>query len=482
MVHQAPTPGRLLAIAAFALSCFGLLLYLWVSFGGAIPLKPKGYRFRAAFPQAVALSDQADVRVAGISIGKVVAEDLDRTGNRTVATIEVASEFAPIHVDARAILRQKTLLGETYVELTPGTPASPTIPEGGQLSDSRIAPATTLDQVVQAFDPITRQAFRNWQRDLAAGSAGRGSNLNDALGNLPGFVAGAGDVLDVLDAQSAAVRRLVRNTGVVFSAVSQDRRQLHNLIVGADQTFAATASEQRALAQTIAVLPTFLDETKATLVKLETFAANTNPLIGDLRPAVHDLAPTLHDVRVLAPDLRRTFQKLDPLIRSAKTGLPALRDILVAVKPLLRNLDPFLEQLNPILQWLEYNQYTVGDFFSGDAGTLAAVTTPSTSQEVGHYLRQYSPLGPETLAIFPNRAPNNRGNAYQAGTGLADSPQSAKHLIFPNFDCKPSGGDVLPNESVNPLLGSPGCFAATPPAFNGGSLSFPHVDAGNYNP
>ncbi len=483
MQHQAPTPGRMLTIAAFALSCFGLLLYLWVSFGGAIPLKPKGYRIRASFPQAVQLSEQADVRVAGISVGKVVALGLDPAGNRTVATIEVDPRFAPIHTDAQAILRQKTLLGETYIELTPGTAGSPEVKEGGVLAAGRIGRAVTLDQVVQAFDPVTRQAFRNWQRDMAAGTAGRGANLNDALGNLPGFVAGAGDVLDVLNAQSAAVRRLVRNAGIVFGAVSQDRAQLHNLIVGADQTFAATASEQRALAQTITILPTFLDETKATLAKLQLFAANTDPLIRDLRPAAHDLAPTLHDVRVLAPDLRRTFQKLDPLIRASKTGLPALRDILRSAKPLLGNLDPFLEQLNPILQWLEYNQYNVGDFISNGAATLAATTTPSTSQEVGHYLRQYSPFGPETLAIYPNRAPNNRGNAYQAGTGLADSPQSAKHLIFPNFDCKPSGGDVLPNESINPLLGSPGCFTATPPAFPpGNTLSFPHVDAGNYNP
>jgi phospholipid/cholesterol/gamma-HCH transport system substrate-binding protein len=482
MQREAPTLGRLLMIAAFALSCFGLLLYLWVSFGGAIPLRPKGYRFRASFPQAVQLAEQADVRVAGISIGTVVAEGLDPAGNRTVATIEVDPQFAPIHVDAKAILRQKTLLGETYIEMTPGTAGSPTIREGGMLADGRIGPAVTLDQVVQAFDPVTRQAFRNWQRDLAAGSAGRGTSLNDALGNLPGFVAGAGGVLDVLNAQSAAVSRLVRNAGVVFAAIGQDRSQLHNLVVGADATFAATASEQAALAQAIGVLPTFLDETKATLAKLQTFALNTHPLIRDLRPAARDLAPTLHDVRVLAPDLRRTFQKLDPLIRASKTGLPALRDILVAVKPLLGNLDPFLEQLNPILLWLEYNQYGVGDFLSRGEETLAATITPQTSQEVGHYLRQYSPLGPEQLAIYPVRYPSDRGNAYQSGTGLADSPQSAKHLIFPNFDCTPSGGDALPNESVNPLLGSPGCFVATPPAFAGNSLAFPHVDAGNYSP
>src|SRR3979411_852212 len=105
----------------FALSCFGLLLFLWLSFGGGIPLKPRGYRFKVAFPQAVQLGLQADVRTAGIPVGKVVVKDLYRPGNRTVATIEVDPRFAPIHTDAHAILRQKTLLGETFVELTPGS-------------------------------------------------------------------------------------------------------------------------------------------------------------------------------------------------------------------------------------------------------------------------------------------------------------------------------------------------------------------------
>ena len=59
----------------FALSCFGLLLFLWLSFGGPIPLKPKGYRFKVAFPEATQLGLEADVRVAGVSVGKVVAKD-----------------------------------------------------------------------------------------------------------------------------------------------------------------------------------------------------------------------------------------------------------------------------------------------------------------------------------------------------------------------------------------------------------------------
>src|SRR5439155_14529948 len=94
------------------------------------PLKPNGYRFKVGVPDAAQLAIQADVRTAGVSVGKVVQKDLyPGPGNRTVATIELDRRFAPLNRDAHAILRQKTLLGETYLELTPGTKAAGTVPE-----------------------------------------------------------------------------------------------------------------------------------------------------------------------------------------------------------------------------------------------------------------------------------------------------------------------------------------------------------------
>ena len=206
MQKQAPSLGRILTMVLFALSCFGLLLFLWLSFGGPIPLKPKGYQFKVAFPEATQLGLEADVRVAGVSVGKVRDKTLDPAHpNRTVATIEVTRKYAPIAKDARAILRQKTLLGETYVELTPGNKrAAGTVPDGGFLGDARVAKTVELDEIFQALDPKTRKSFQTWQQDLSKAVAGRGRDLNDALGNLPAFADDGNDLLTVLDGQAAA--------------------------------------------------------------------------------------------------------------------------------------------------------------------------------------------------------------------------------------------------------------------------------------
>ena len=89
MQKQAPTIGRILAMVIFALSCFGILMFLWLSFGGPIPLQAKGYRFKADFSEAATLPVEADVRLAGVNVGKVKQKELDKGGAATKVTIEL---------------------------------------------------------------------------------------------------------------------------------------------------------------------------------------------------------------------------------------------------------------------------------------------------------------------------------------------------------------------------------------------------------
>ena len=458
MQKGAPSFGKIATMVLFALSCFGLLLFLWLSFGGGIPFAPEGYRFEASFPYAQELAAQADVRIAGVSVGKVISVGLDPQGNRTIATIQLDNQFAPLRADATATLRQKTVIGETYVQIVPGPSNAPAVPDGGMLSRAQIVPAVQLDQIFDAFDPTTRHAFQVWQQALAQAVAGNGQNLNSVLGNLPTFAADGADLLQTLDIEHAAVRRLFQNTGTVFAALTQNQTALRNLIISAQQTFAATAANDNALAQSFAVLPTFLNETKLTMARLQTFATNTDPLLRQLMPVAQDLGPTLRSVRILAPDLRSLFVHLGPLITASKTGLPALAQVLDGATPLLGSLGPFLEQLNPIITWLSLHQQLISDFFSIGGGALAGKTT-SFSGGTGHYLPQYTALGPQSLAIYPTRSPTNRGNTYPPPVG-GQGAALAAHGISPSWDCNntgaPGDGTILPNGTSIP------CWVAAP--------------------
>jgi phospholipid/cholesterol/gamma-HCH transport system substrate-binding protein len=476
-----PPISRVITMVLFALSCVGLLLFLWISFGGTIPLGAQGYRVNVSFPNAQDLATQADVRIAGVSVGKVVSTQLDPKGNRTEATIALQSQYAPIRQNWRAILRTKTILGETYVQLIPGGSNAPPLPDGGTLARSQVLPTVQLSDIFNAFDPNTRHAFTVWQQELAKAINGNDQNLNDVFGNLPAFAADATNILQVLDVQHLAVVSLSQNGGTVFGALGQDQTALRNLITSAETTFATTAANNNALAQTFHVFPTFLNEAKATMSKLQTFSVNTDPLIRELIPVAQQLKPTLHSVELLSPPLRHFFTNLGPLITVSKTGLPAVREILTGATPTLGALGSFLEQLNPILGWLSLHQQLISDFISNGATPLAARTVSFSGGGVGHYLRQFGPTGPETLSFAPNRDSNNRGNTYPPPLWGADT----RNLINGNegaWDCKNTGA---PGDGSVPASGSgPGsteaCWVAPPQPGAPGPSQNPRIPAKNY--
>jgi len=489
MQKQAPSIGRILVAVGFALSCFGLLLFLWLAFGGPVPLKPESYRITADFPEATSLAVESDVRIGGVSVGKVKQLELAPANERvdgqdaTRVTLEIQPEFAPISEDARAILRAKTLLGETFVELTSGSepvddsaPVSlgaaanvsdaeaesvRTIPEGGHLANSQVENATQIDEIFNALDEETRRSFQRWQANAAVAIQDRGLDLNDALGNLGPFVSDSSDVLETLNRQKAALQGLVRDTGTVFEALTARDQELASVITNSNETFDALAEQERSLAEIFQILPTFQRETRLTFERLDRFQANTRPLVQDLIPVAQDLSPTLASVRELAPNLRSLFFDLDDLNKAAKKGLPATRKYLEGFGPLFDQVDPSLAELNPILAYLTYFRSFIGDFFAGPPAGLAGNFVPLEGQPAPRRgLRQLSYLSAEALAIYPNRVATNRGNGYLEPDSL-DATASAAG-IFKNFDCKnldytqtSQNPDEDPTTAKNPAPGVP---------------------------
>ena len=465
MQKQAPGVGRILIAVGFTLSCFGLILFLWIAFGGPIPLKPESYKITAYFPETTTLARESDVRVGGVSVGKVkdlaLAPPEYRVGGNdtTEAVMEIRPEFAPISEDARAILRQKTLLGETYIELTPGTepggkevPVSvgaaanvsdaeaenvKTVEEGGTLGIEQTQDATQIDEIFNALDEDTRTSFQRWLATSSDAIQGRGLDLNDALGNLGPFVEDAAGLLEILNRQKVALKGLVRDTGTVFEALSERDQALAGVITGSNETFEALASEDEALAESFQILPTFERESRLTFDRLDEFQADTRPLIQQLIPIANDLSPTLASVRRLSPNLKSLFEDLDVLITVSKTGLPALERTLNGLAPVLDALDPFLANLNPVIRYLEFQKTTVTDFLAGPGVALANSVDPIDANQAAprHYLRQLGYLGTETLGVHESRLPTNRSNGYLA-PGALTSFRSAESGMFPSFDCR----------------------------------------------
>jgi ABC-type transporter Mla subunit MlaD len=428
MSKRAPSTTQLVVITAFALSCFGILLFLWITFGGPTPFKAKAYEIKIPFDEAAQLAQQSDVRISGVNVGKV--QSIEREpGKLAIATIDIDDKYAPIPRDTRAILRTKTLLAETYIELTTGNRNGPQLEDGGTLAAANVARSVQIDEIFRTFDPRTRAAFQEWMQNLAIAVQGRGQTLSAAFGELDTTFSEFDQLFRTLDTQRVAVHQLFRNSAIALRAFRGREGQLADLIRSSNQVFQTAAARDRDIEALFRAFPTFEDESRLTLDRLKEFAVNTDPLLRQLVPAAKQLSPTLIAFTRLAPEAKGFFEGFAPVIARSTTGFPALRKLIRDdFPPFLRAADPFLRNLNPILTGLDLYKHEITAAMANVAAATQAVT-PDVHPI--HYLRVMGPFTPESLATFSNRLSGNRNNAYA-------QPLIYRQLAgsLPNFDTR----------------------------------------------
>lgn len=466
MQTQAPKLGSILIAVAFAFVAVCVAIFFWKAFGGSTPLSPAGYRIDASFPQAASLYPNADVRVSGVNVGKVVG--VSQAGQRTRAVMEIDDDYAPVADDASAILRTKTLLGETYVELTPGSPNAPRLPDGGHLATKRIAATQRLDQVLATFNGPTRRSLKRLLVELAAATHGRGGDLNAALGQAPSAVGNLATVVGVLDRERASVHELVAASAHVLEGLGTRQAELRTLVTAGDRVLSATAARGRSLTATVRALPGFLAQTRRTLAAYRRTAAALPPSLAKLRGLAPALGRSLDATADLAPKLAGFFRQLPGVMEAARTGLPAATRTLRAAGPLADALYPAGRQLEPFYRLAKrYRRDIAAAVAKGAAATNATTAGPGGTRL--HYLRVMLPLVNEGYFGFGERLPTNRHNPYPRPGALTDY----LHGGLRAFDCDNASNPL----AVPPLgvgAGPPPCRVQGRWSFLGHRRAFPH--------
>jgi phospholipid/cholesterol/gamma-HCH transport system substrate-binding protein len=414
MSKRAPSTTQLVIITAFALSCFGILLFLWITFGGSTPFKAKSYQITVPFTEASQLAEQSDVRISGVDVGKVENIELGPGGKEAVALLNIDDKYAPLPRSTRAMLRTKTLLGETYVELTPGSKDEPPLPDGGTLPAAQVAESVQLDEIFQAFDPKTRAAFQSWMQEAAVAIEGQGQNLSYAIGNFEPTFTEYENLFRVLNSQKLAVSKLFSNGAKTFEALRGREGQLADLIRSSNELFKTTAERDQDIEALFRAFPTFQDESRLTVARLQGFATNADPLSKQLVPVAEELSPTLIKLSDLAPEAQKLFEALPAVEREAPTGFPSLRKLFRDdFPPLLRAAEPFARNLNPLLTGLGLYKQEVTSFFGNLASaTTAELTETNAAGQKIHFLRTLGPINAESIASYPSRLALNRASAY----------------------------------------------------------------------
>ncbi len=104
-------------IGTFVLLCAGLFLYN--SMKSAKIKTVNGYSLIAKFDDASGIEAGSDVKISGVKIGTVEDYFLDETNYRAVLKFQVGSNVK-LSSDSSAKIVSSGLLGEKYLELSPG--------------------------------------------------------------------------------------------------------------------------------------------------------------------------------------------------------------------------------------------------------------------------------------------------------------------------------------------------------------------------
>lgn len=287
------------------------------------------YRLTAQVPDADALVPGNEVRVGGVRVGvvegiKPVSHD-DGTTNAELS-LKLDKTVDPLPVDSTLIIRARSALGLKYLQIVRGTsdqgyPAGSTLP----LKAAKPEPVE-IDQVFSTFDVPTRRAIKGNLTEFGNALAGRGPDLNEAIGALKPLLPRLQRVMHTLANKRSGI-------GPFFSALEQSAAEVAPVAETQAQVFVDLDATARAfsdiarpyLQDTISKTPDTLLTTTQTAPRIRSFLVNSRGLFSDLQPGTRALA-------VSADDIEAALRTGTPVLRAS----PVLNDQLGPTSASLR--------------------------------------------------------------------------------------------------------------------------------------------------
>ncbi|MGE4428271.1 MAG: MlaD family protein [Solirubrobacteraceae bacterium] len=427
---------RTVVLALFAALCIVVFIGLLRIAGGL----PAGdvHRFQVVVPSAGQLVANADVRIAGVLVGRIAK--VSGRGSRTVLAVELDDEHGPLPADSRVRVRTKTLVGESYLEVLPGRAGGPTVADGGLLRDARAEQSTQLDDVLSSLAPARRDRVRRTLAGVGGGLEGAEDGLNRTLRALSGTVDVAGPTAEVLAGAGAATAGLVDDLGRVLDALADRERAIATLAREGATTADAVARETDGLRAGLAELPATLVEARRTARRLADVGVRVGPVLDDLSRSLDRLGPTLRRLpatsavtvsalrrlRAVRPDASALLERLAAVAPTAAAAVGPLRDLVAETAPLVRTLAPYAEDTGHLAALLR----SIGS--SEDAtGALARIVAIGSAGVLATMPRGLRDLAGRLQALGIADTIDTRGvNAYPApGTALKPGPERAFRRI-----------------------------------------------------
>ncbi len=318
------------------------------------------YTLRLVIPSAAGIYDGSQVQISGLPAGKV--SDLTAQDGKAVVTVSLDDAHAPLHAGTKATITFRSVLGEAYIRLQPGSARNPALPSGSMIDSGWSE--VTVDDLLQALDPATRTHLDSLVQQLQATLAGRQQDLGATVRTAGPTVQALGQVLDAVGSDGPAIRGLVTNLQHVAGVLATRQTRLSRTVRNLSTLTGEVAGQQRQLTSALQELPTTLRSARGTLDQVPAAADAATPLLKDLTPATAALGTAARNLSPLLADLRPAVAELKPAAESAQTLLrytPGLldsaHDVLPGVTQAATSLGPALTFLRPytpdILGWAD---------------------------------------------------------------------------------------------------------------------------------
>jgi phospholipid/cholesterol/gamma-HCH transport system substrate-binding protein len=427
MDHRLPKVGLI-----FSLVCAALAVITFVGLNQAFEgpsvvgvVAGDPYHLEATFKDTEALPTKQPVLVRGVQVGKTTDISFDHETSKATVTFTVDDGLISVHGDASVTIGERTLLGDPYLNLDPGSESSRELESGAQV---RALPSVDFDEALDFLDRDGRRHLRSTidTVDRATNSQRSGTLLNETLAELARSVSGLRDLTDALHGQEDDIAGFVSDTSTVVSELGSREQALRRVVASGHSALAALATNTASLEQGVAELPGVLSSGTEVLHRAEPLLREARPLVAELRRAAPDLAPALADIGPLASDTVQTVKDV--------SGLPSLRKLLRVVVlggPMVPGLEASVRNLVPLLSYAAPRTNGIVSFFSNFAGLTAH------GDSDGAWARFAIMFEPGEVADTPRPATCYPEDDVSVNTGLCHNPY-------------PGPGDALDPEPYQP--------------------------------
>jgi virulence factor Mce-like protein len=244
-----------------------------------------------------------DVNEGGALIGVVSSITPSRTRSGTpiaMINLKLNKSAEPLPRDTRFAIRLKGAIGLKYLDVARGHSAE-NLRNGATVPLAQTSGTVDFDRVLSMFNARTRRGVQDTTTGFGQALAGRGSDLNRAIGAFGPLLRDLQPVAANLASGPTDLAGFFRGLDAFSGALAPVARRQASLFVGLDATFRSLASVAPSLQNTISATPPVFEETVRTSPKIRSFLTDTAGLLHELRPGFATL-------KTSAPVLADTFQ------------------------------------------------------------------------------------------------------------------------------------------------------------------------------